>query len=108
MKKLLILFLATVSIGLAQNTTPIQTPTVENAELWMIQHFQIPPDALITWFKSLHVVDDANSQPSWRAVIHWRTKSADGRVFIHKRVYDFDTGTVMFEADRYDPSGVAE
>jgi len=108
MKKLLILFLTTALISSAQNVTPIQTPTVENAELWMIQHFQIPPDALITWFKSLHVIDNANPQSSWRAVIHWRTKSADGRVFIHKRVYDFDTGTVMFEADRYDPSGVAE
>jgi hypothetical protein len=106
MKNFLILFLAITSIGSAQ--TPIQTPTVENAELWMIQHFQIPPDALITEFKSVHVVDGKTPQASWRAVIHWRTKSADGRTFIHARIYDFDTATVMLEYDDLDPSGARE
>ena len=72
---------------------------IAKAKAWMIEVFQIPPDAKITRFEIL--------VPSSRAFIMWDTFNDGGKPghWGHLRIYDFETRTTLtwFDIDFMNP-----
>jgi hypothetical protein len=68
---------------------PKDAVNVAKAKAWMIEIFQIPPDAKITRFKVL--------APSTRAFITWDTFNDGGKPghWRHTRIYDFQTRIIL-------------
>jgi hypothetical protein len=78
MKTFLILFLIAARIAGAQVVTQ------DNVKAWMIQHFQVPPDAEIADFSAY---SDPTTGALSTAHIIWRTISEPT---FHSRTYDFE------------------
>jgi hypothetical protein len=92
-----LLMISALCVGFAFVQTPLprlplnadDTDNVDKAKAWMIEHFQVPPDAKITSFKV--------SAPGTRAVIMWDTFNDGGKTghWGHTRAYDFQTRTIL-------------
>jgi hypothetical protein len=83
---LIIAFLSFASLAKAQN--PV---TQADARTWMIEHFQIPAKAEITYFF-------ASGNPVTSACISWKIGSGPS-VEMHTRTYDFRTQSITFQID---------
>lgn len=86
MKKTLLALLLLAQISFAQS--PISN---DDAKAWMIQHFNIPADAKITyWF--------ATGNPVESAAINWQIGTGSKAEY-HTRAYDFRTQSVIQQSD---------
>jgi len=84
MKKFLILFLVAAQIAVAQNPM-----SPDEAKVWLINYFSIPPNAEIDKFVTF-------GDPITSAIINWKT---DGGYHSHFRVYDFKKQAVTDQMD---------
>jgi hypothetical protein len=95
MKRFLIFFAFCVGFAFGQTPLPRlplnadDAENVDRAKAWMIEHFQVPPDAKITSFKV--------SPSGTRAFIMWDTFNDGGKPghWGHTRAYDFQTRTIL-------------
>ena len=88
-------------VGFAFGQTPLprlplnvkDADNLAKARAWMIELFQVPPDAKITHFNV--------SVSGTRALIMWDTFSDGGKPghWGHTRTYDFETRTVLTWTD---------
>ena len=76
---------------------PNDAVNVAKAKAWMIEHFQVPPDAKITRFEV--------SASGTRVSIMWDTFDDGGKPghWGHSRTYDFETRTIITWVDVENP-----